>query len=83
MTDKMDAVNPFVPGTDIRIPGATSGPLAGLTFAAKDLFDIAGFLTGGGSPDWPRDQPLPEKTRLGRADIVGWWRKFDRQDDHG
>ncbi len=61
MTDKMDAVNSFVPGTDIRIPGATSGPLAGLTFAAKDLFDIAGFLTGGGSPDWPRDQPLPEK----------------------
>jgi amidase len=61
VTDKVDAVNPFVPGTDIRIPGAASGPLAELTFVAKDLFDIAGFPTGGGSPDWPRDQLLPGK----------------------
>ena len=62
MTDKVEGVNPFVPGTDIRISGAASGPLMGLTFAAKDLFDIAGFSTGGGSPDWPRDQPLQKNT---------------------
>ena len=29
---------------------AAGGPLAGLSFAAKDLFDIAGYPTGGGSP---------------------------------
>ena len=28
------------------------GPLAGLGFAAKDLFDVAGHVTGAGSPDW-------------------------------
>ncbi|MCK7491706.1 MAG: amidase family protein [Comamonadaceae bacterium] len=27
-----------------------SGPLAGLTFAVKDLFDVAGYPTGGGNP---------------------------------
>lgn len=28
------------------------GPLGGLTFAVKDMFDVAGIVTGGGSPDW-------------------------------
>ncbi|MDX2102642.1 MAG: amidase [Alphaproteobacteria bacterium] len=33
-------------------PGAASGPLSGLTFAAKDLFDVAGVVTGAGTPDF-------------------------------
>ena len=37
---------------EVRLAGAPKGPLAGLTFAAKDLFDIAGHVTGGGNPDW-------------------------------
>jgi amidase len=37
---------------DKPIAGASSGPLAGLTCAVKDLYDIAGSRTGGGSPDW-------------------------------
>jgi amidase len=43
----------FVPH-DLRAPieGASSGPLAGLTVAVKDMYDIAGERTGGGSPDW-------------------------------
>jgi len=43
----------FVPH-DISAPiaGATSGPLAGLTAAVKDMYDIAGYRTGGGSPEW-------------------------------
>ena len=28
------------------------GPLAGLTFASKDIFDVAGHVTGGGNPAW-------------------------------
>ena len=43
----------FVPGTERRIEGRAGGPLDGLTFAAKDLFDVAGLPTGGGNPDWP------------------------------
>ncbi len=43
----------FVPH-DLPAPikGAAAGPLAGLTCAIKDLYDIAGTRTGGGSPDW-------------------------------
>jgi amidase len=53
--------SPFVPGSAVRIAGALQGPLAGLTFAAKDLFDVAGHPTGGGTPDWGRRQPIPTR----------------------
>src|SRR5262245_2925217 len=53
--------SPFVAGPPIRIPGAPGGPLAGLTFAAKDLFDVAGYPTGGGNPDWARQHRLPTR----------------------
>ena len=53
--------NPFVPGPPLSIPGAQNGPLAGLTFAAKDLFDVAGYPTGGGNPDWARTHPIPTR----------------------
>ena len=53
--------SPFVPGPPLRIAGAQHGPLAGLTFAAKDLFDVAGYPTGGGNPDWARTHPIPTR----------------------
>ena len=56
-----DTINAFVPGPRITINGAPNGPLAGLTFAAKDLFDIAGFPTGGGNHDWARTNPVPTR----------------------
>lgn len=56
-----DTVNAFIPGPRLRIEGAPDGPLAGLTFAAKDLFDVAGHPTGGGNPDWPRYYPVPTR----------------------
>ena len=56
-----DDVGAFVPGPRPRIEGRHNGPLAGLTFAAKDLFDVAGVPTGGGNHDWPTGRPVPEK----------------------
>jgi amidase len=53
--------SPFVPGPPLRLGGAAGGPLAGLTFAAKDLFDVAGHPTGGGNPDWARQYPVPAR----------------------
>jgi amidase len=43
----------FVPH-DIEAPieGASTGPLAGLTAAVKDMYDITGTITGNGSPTW-------------------------------
>lgn len=46
-----DTLNAFVPGDDTWLPGG-DGPLAGLTFASKDIFDVAGKVTGGGNPAW-------------------------------
>ena len=49
-----DPVGAFVPHSPPRIDGSGQGPLAGLTFVVKDLYDIAGYVTGGGSPEWLR-----------------------------
>ena len=45
-----DPAHAFVPYPDTPVANAATGPLAGLSFAAKDLFDVAGYPTGGGSP---------------------------------
>jgi len=61
-----DEIGAFVPGQQFRLEGKPGGPLAGLTFAAKDLaakdlFDVAGRPTGGGNPDWARANPVPTR----------------------
>ncbi len=56
-----DPVGALVPGTSVHIEGAPDGPLSGLTFVAKDLFDVAGHPTGGGNPDWPGNQEPAKK----------------------
>ena len=40
----------FLPYPDAPVPHAGDGAVAGLCFAAKDLFDVAGHPTSGGSP---------------------------------
>lgn len=57
----MTATGAFVAGPRTTVPGSASGPLAGLDFAVKDLIDVAGVSTGGGSPDWPRFAPIPTR----------------------
>jgi amidase len=43
----------FVPhDIDAPVRGAATGPLAGLTAAVKDMYDIVGTITGNGSPTW-------------------------------
>ena len=39
------------------LPPTGDGPLAGLTFAVKDLIDVAGHRTGCGNPDWLATHP--------------------------
>jgi len=46
------ATGAFCPHGDFEIAGAADGPLRDLTFATKDIFDIAGRVTGCGNPDW-------------------------------
>ena len=52
----------FLDEIDLNVPGAAEGPLAGLTFAAKDVFDIAGQVAGNGHPDWRRTHAAAETT---------------------
>lgn len=40
----------FVPYPATPVANAPEGPLAGLTFAVKDLIDVRGYPTGGGNP---------------------------------
>jgi amidase len=57
----MTSTEAFVPGPRTQVPGAAAGPLAGLTFAVKDLIDVADVPTGGGNPDWPRFASTPAR----------------------
>ena len=45
-----DTAHSFLPYPDVPVPHASSGPLSGLCFAVKDLFDVTGYPTGGGQP---------------------------------
>jgi amidase len=47
-----DPYNAFCRHTHIELDGASAGPLSGLSFAVKDVFDIAGQRTGNGNPVW-------------------------------
>ncbi len=65
-----DTLGAFVDDVDITLAGAETGPLVGLSFAAKDLFDIAGHRTGCGNPDWRRTHPPAEETAPVVRDLV-------------
>ncbi len=49
-----DRFGAFCRHCDVAIGGASGGVLAGLTFAAKDNFEVAGFTCCAGNPDWLR-----------------------------
>lgn len=49
-----DVYGAFVPGPRATLAPTGSGRLDGLTFVAKDLFDVAGVETTFGNPDWAR-----------------------------
>ncbi|VDR29078.1 amidase [Raoultella terrigena] len=41
-----DDIRAFMPYPAHPVPHAHGGPLSGMTFAVKDLFDVAGYPTG-------------------------------------
>ncbi len=46
-----DRLNAFLDLPDVPVAAAKDGPLAGLTLGVKDIFDVAGYVTGCGNPD--------------------------------
>jgi amidase len=61
MLVKTDPYHAFVDYPDVPVENAASGPLAGLTFAVKDIFDVAGYKTGCGNPEKTADSPPAER----------------------
>lgn len=47
-----DPLGAFCRHTHVALKGSGHGPLAGLNFGVKDIYAIAGYKTGFGSPDW-------------------------------
>ena len=56
-----DPLNAFCKDSNAYLPGALTGPLSGLSFAAKDILDVAGHVTGCGNPDWKATHQAAEK----------------------
>ena len=61
-----DSFGAFVPGEIFHIDGAGRGPLSDLTFAAKDVFDVAGHRSTNGQPTWAETHPAA----AGHAPVV-------------
>jgi len=57
-----DQLGAFCRHTHVEVKGAASGPLAGLTCAVKDIYDVAGQKTGFGNPDWLRTHAPAART---------------------
>src|SRR5712691_6434001 len=70
-----DRLNAFCHDTEAYLAGVANGPLAGLTFAAKDIFDVAGYVTGGGNPDWQATHAVATRTawQAPSYDTIGWF----------
>ena len=73
-----DELGAFCRETHVALKGAAAGPLSGLDFGAKDVFDVAGHKSGCGNPDWLASHPpagatAPALKRLldAGADLAG------------
>lgn len=73
-----DPLGAFCRENHASLKGSGTGALAGLTFAVKDAFHVAGARTGFGQPDWLRTHPPARETAAAvklllaaGADMVG------------
>jgi amidase len=73
-----DPYDAFCRHTHVALNGAPSGLLHGLSFAVKDVFDIAGYRTGNGNPVWlethapaSRTAPAVERLLVAGARMIG------------
>jgi amidase len=57
-----DSARAWVRHGKFVIPPIKSGPLDGLTFAVKDIYDVAGYKTGFGNPTWLATHPPAQQT---------------------
>jgi len=51
MLKTRDSLNAFLDLPQTPVASAAKGPLAGMTLGVKDIFDVAGYVSGWGNPD--------------------------------
>ena len=73
-----DTVGAWVPHGRFVIEPSSTGPLTPLTFAVKDVFDVAAHATGAGNPTWlathapsDRSSPLVDELLAAGARLLG------------
>lgn len=57
-----DTLNAFVDHGRVEIQTTPDGPLAGRSFALKDVYDLADVPTAAGSPEWRATHPVPTQS---------------------
>src|SRR5690242_5620792 len=75
-TAPVDSVGAFMGAPRVLRTGAPEGPLAGTTMGVKDTLDVAGVVTGAGSPAFAAGRPPAERdaTAVGKTvcDELAW-----------
>lgn len=73
-----DPFGAFCRDNHVGLRGSEGGALAGMSFAIKDVFDVAGSRTGFGQPDWlathppaTETSPLVQRLLDSGADLAG------------
>lgn len=66
-----DKLGAFVDHGRIEVPPTAEGPLTGVTFALKDVFDLAGVPTAAGNPEWLATHPVPTKSTPAADRLLG------------
>lgn len=72
-----DAANAFISLFDLACD--EDGSLVGLTAAVKDIYDVAGHVTGCGSSDWARTDGLAEAHASPVVALLGAWARVGRK----
>lgn len=66
----VDDIGAFAPHGMVERAPTGEGPLSGLAFALKDLFDLSGVPTGAGNPDWLATHEIPTRTAPAAAALL-------------
>jgi amidase len=66
----VDPFNAFIQYGQPYIAGVINKPLSNFSFGIKDIFDVAGFPTAFGSPDWLNTHPVATQTAPAVLDLV-------------
>jgi hypothetical protein len=66
MTSTRDELNAFLDLPEVPVPHAQSGALSGLSLGVKEIFDVAGYVTGPAKPHHAQEGRHPRRWHANR-----------------